>query len=83
VAKEEWIICRLTSQAKVESEAVEAAFHHVLELSKNDGSIVLSASSMFVTGEVVMAWDKIGREAESEIVIDQVFKKRCPIPNHE
>lgn len=30
-----------------------------LELSEKDGSIVLSAGSMFVTAEVVMAWNKI------------------------
>jgi hypothetical protein len=52
----------------VESEAVEpacprqgieAAFHRALELSEKDGSIVLPAGSMFVTAEVMTAWDKI------------------------
>jgi hypothetical protein len=52
----------------VESEAVEpacprqeieAAFQRVLELSEKDGSIVLSTGSMFVTAEVMTAWDKI------------------------
>jgi len=52
----------------VESEAVEpvcprqgieAALGRALELSEKDGSIVLSAGSMFVTAEVMTAWDKI------------------------
>jgi hypothetical protein len=30
-----------------------------LELSEKDGSIVLSAGSMFVTAEVMGAWNKI------------------------
>ena len=30
-----------------------------LELSEKDGSIVLSAGSMFVTAEVIAAWNKI------------------------
>jgi hypothetical protein len=38
---------------------VEAAFGRALELSEKDGSIVLSAGSMFVTAEVMMAWNKI------------------------
>ena len=45
--------------AGLESEAVipvEAAFAHVMELSEKDGSIVLSAGSMFVTAEVMKAW---------------------------
>jgi hypothetical protein len=44
-------------------KGIEAALKRALELSKNDGSIVLSAGSMFVTGEVMTAWDKIGRES--------------------
>jgi hypothetical protein len=35
---------------------VESALGRALELSQNDGSIVLSAGSMFVTAEVMKAW---------------------------
>jgi len=52
-------ILELAKQAGVESEAVspvESAFSRALELSVNDGSIVLSAGSMFVTAEVMKAW---------------------------
>ena len=55
-------IIELADQAGVESEAVspvEAALARALELSKNDGSIVLSAGSMFVTAEVMQAWRNI------------------------
>ncbi|HAV76659.1 MAG TPA: hypothetical protein DCX53_04815 [Anaerolineae bacterium] len=55
-------ILELAMQAEVESEAVgpvESAFGRALELSANDGSIVLSAGSMFVTAEVMRAWNKI------------------------
>lgn len=65
-AKEPELICQLAEQAGIESEAVEpveAALERALELSENDGSIVLSAGSIFVTGEVMTAWDKIGRES--------------------
>ena len=41
------------------ASSVEAAFVCMLELSEKDGSIVLSAGSMFVTAEVMMAWNKI------------------------
>ncbi len=54
-------ILELAKQAGVESEAVspvESALARALELSKNDGSIVLSAGSMFVTAEVMQAWNK-------------------------
>ena len=37
---------------------VEAALDVALELSEKDGSIVLSAGSMFVTAEVMAAWKK-------------------------
>jgi dihydrofolate synthase / folylpolyglutamate synthase len=40
-------------------EPVERAFLKGLENSKKDGSIVLAAGSMFVTAEVMTAWDKI------------------------
>ena len=55
-------ICEIAGQVGVASEVVEpveAAFHYALELSQKDGSIVLSAGSMFVTAEVMDAWDKI------------------------
>ena len=59
-------ILEIAEQAGVESEAlepVEAAFRRALELSEKDGSIVLSAGSMFVTAEVMTAWDKLTRES--------------------
>ena len=49
----------LAQQAGVPAEAVtpvEAALARALELSAKDGSIVLSAGSMFVTAEVRTAW---------------------------
>jgi len=49
----------LANQAGVESEVVtpvSAALTRALELSAKDGSIVLSAGSMFVTAEVMSAW---------------------------
>jgi dihydrofolate synthase/folylpolyglutamate synthase len=61
-------IIRLADQAGLQSEAVipvEAAFRHALELSEKDGSIVLSAGSMFVTAEVMQAWNKINGGAGS------------------
>lgn len=54
-------IIELARQAGVESEAVspvESALARALELSAKDGSIVLSAGSMFVTAEVMSAWEK-------------------------
>jgi dihydrofolate synthase/folylpolyglutamate synthase len=59
-------ILEIAEQTGVESEAlepVEAAFRRALELSEKDGSIVLSAGSMFVTAEVMTAWDKLTRES--------------------
>ena len=55
-------IVELAKQAGVESEAVspvESALARALENSEKDGSIVLSAGSMFVTAEVMKAWIKI------------------------
>jgi dihydrofolate synthase/folylpolyglutamate synthase len=52
-------IIELANQAGLESEAVspvEAALARALELSAKDGSIVLSAGSMFVTAEAMLAW---------------------------
>ncbi|NTU55695.1 MAG: bifunctional folylpolyglutamate synthase/dihydrofolate synthase [Anaerolineales bacterium] len=57
-------IIELANQAGVESEAVspvKAALARALELSKNDGSIVLSAGSMFVTAEVMQAWNTLAK----------------------
>ena len=57
-------IIRLADEAGLESEAVspvESAFQRALELSEKDGSIVLSAGSMFVTAEVMHAWNKFNR----------------------
>ncbi len=55
-------IRQLAEQAGVESEAVtpvKSALARALELSSKDGSIVLSAGSMFVTAEVMSAWKNI------------------------
>jgi dihydrofolate synthase/folylpolyglutamate synthase len=52
-------IQQLAVQAGAESEAVtpvKSALARALELSSKDGSIVLSAGSMFVTAEVMSAW---------------------------
>jgi dihydrofolate synthase/folylpolyglutamate synthase len=52
----------LADQSQVPNEAVapvSAALARALELSAKDGSIVLSAGSMFVTAEVMVAWKKI------------------------
>ncbi len=54
-------IQNLADQAGIPHEAVtpvESAFQRALELSSKDGSIVLSAGSMFVTAEVITAWKK-------------------------
>ena len=51
----------LADTLEVPNEAVtpvSAALARALELSANDGSIVLSAGSMFVTAEVMAAWKK-------------------------
>jgi len=52
-------IQQLANQAGAESESVtpvKSALARALELSSKDGSIVLSAGSMFVTAEVMSAW---------------------------
>lgn len=52
-------IQELAEQAGLESESVvpvKSALARALELSSKDGSIVLSAGSMFVTAEVMSAW---------------------------
>jgi dihydrofolate synthase / folylpolyglutamate synthase len=61
-------IIELARQAGLESEAaipVESAFMRALENSEKDGSIVLSAGSMFVTAEAMRAWNKIFSVAET------------------
>jgi dihydrofolate synthase/folylpolyglutamate synthase len=57
-------IIALANQAglEVKSEVVipvESALRHALENSEKDGSIVLSAGSMFVTAEVMKAWQNL------------------------
>lgn len=62
-------IQQMAKQLGVESEAlepVEAALRRGLELSEKDGSILLSAGSIFVTAEVMTAWDKLTRESKIE-----------------
>ena len=57
-------IRQLADQAGLESEtvsSVENAFRRALDLSEKDGSIVLSAGSMFVTAEAMKAWNKFNR----------------------
>ena len=54
-------IQEMARQAEIPNElitSVEAAFNRALELSEEDGAIVLSAGSMFVTAEVMAAWKK-------------------------
>jgi dihydrofolate synthase/folylpolyglutamate synthase len=61
-ALEPGVIIELAEQAGLESEAVspvESAFLRALENSQKDGSIVLSAGSMFVTAEVMKAWNNL------------------------
>jgi len=63
-------IMELADQAGLASEAlspVESAFQRALALSEKDGSIVLSAGSMFVTAEVMKAWNKILSVAEKGV----------------
>jgi dihydrofolate synthase/folylpolyglutamate synthase len=58
----------LADQAGVPYEAVtpvSAALARALDLSASDGCVVLSAGSMFVTAEVMSAWKKMNRAAES------------------
>ena len=59
-------ISELAAQAGIPYElspSVENAFSRALELSEKDGSIVLSAGSMFVTAEVMAAWKRLHPEA--------------------
>ncbi len=57
----------VAEQAGVETEAfipVKAALARALDLSSKDGSIVLSAGSMFVTAEVMKEWKSINESTE-------------------
>ena len=58
----------LAAQAGIPHEvmpSVGEAFGHALEMSEKDGSIVLSAGSMFVTAEVMAAWKE--QESRTDI----------------
>jgi len=59
----------LAGQAGAESEAVvpvKDALARALELSSKDGSIVLSAGSMFVTAEVMKEWKSLNESTNME-----------------
>ncbi len=59
----------LADQAGAESEAVvpvKDALARALDLSSKDGSIVLSAGSMFVTAEVMREWKLLNESTELE-----------------
>jgi dihydrofolate synthase/folylpolyglutamate synthase len=59
----------LADQAGAESEAVvpvKDALARALDLSSKDGSIVLSAGSMFVTAEVMREWKSLNESTELE-----------------
>lgn len=61
-------IIEIVAGLGVEAEAVtpvEAALQRGLELSAKDGSIVLSAGSMFVTAEAKTAWEKYVQTVQS------------------
>jgi dihydrofolate synthase/folylpolyglutamate synthase len=60
---------KLAMQANIPNEtipSVEEAFLRALDLSEKDGSIVLSAGSMFITAEVIAAWNN--RESGVDIL---------------
>jgi dihydrofolate synthase/folylpolyglutamate synthase len=62
-------IQQLAEQAGAESETVtpvKSALARALELSSKDGSIVLSAGSMFVTAEVMKEWKLINESTQLE-----------------
>lgn len=62
-------ISGLADQAGAEWEAVSPVKHalrRALELSAKDGSIVLSAGSMFVTAEVMREWKLLNESTELE-----------------
>lgn len=58
-------VAETARQMGVDSEAiapVSAALARALEISAKDGSIVLSAGSMFVTAEAKTAWQRLNRD---------------------
>ncbi|MBL8100423.1 MAG: bifunctional folylpolyglutamate synthase/dihydrofolate synthase [Anaerolineales bacterium] len=60
-------IVSLADQLEIKSEAVfpvKEALKRALELSSKDGSIVLSAGSMFVTAEVMREWKFLNESTE-------------------
>jgi len=60
------VIQKSAEQAGVESggvSPVKGALARALELSAKDGSIVLSAGSMFVTAEVMKEWKLLNESA--------------------
>ncbi|MBL8051171.1 MAG: hypothetical protein JNM46_08115 [Anaerolineales bacterium] len=60
-------IVELADQLEIKSEAVfpvKEALKRALELSSKDGSIVLSAGSMFVTAEVMREWKFLNESTE-------------------
>lgn len=60
-------IVELAEQAGIKSEAVtpvKEALKRALDLSSKDGSIVLSAGSMFVTAEVMREWKFLNESTE-------------------
>lgn len=62
-------IAGLAEQAGVKWETafpVRDALHRALELAAKDGSIVLSAGSMFVTAEVMKEWKSLNESNELE-----------------
>jgi dihydrofolate synthase/folylpolyglutamate synthase len=72
-------IVPLADQAGLPYETVvpvEAAFGRALELSKKDGSIVLSAGSMFVTADVMKAWQFNSRKAERESPLTETGQQK-------
>ena len=59
-------IQQLAEQARADAKReavtlVKSALARALELSSKDGSIVLSAGSMFVTAEVMKEWKSISK----------------------
>jgi dihydrofolate synthase/folylpolyglutamate synthase len=52
-------LARLAGISNETVNPVSAALERALELSQKDGSIVLSAGSIFVTAEVMTAWTKL------------------------
>lgn len=57
-----------------QAEVPDGAVARALEMSEKDGSIVLSAGSMFVTAEVMAVW----KERESEIAATSQPKSLIP-----